>query len=279
MRGKHWVVMGADEGIGRLTALRLAEKGGRLVLIGSAKEALMPAVTDIKRRSGNAEVRGLVADRASLADMRRVAEDVRELCPVVDALILNAGAYFPDRKDSRDGLEMHFAVNHLAGFLLTKALKDRLEASEAARVVTVSSSAHQGVSLDFDDLQMTDAYDGWLAFRRSKLCNLYFTFALARTFIGTRMTANAIHPGYVATRSGLDSSATLAPLIGLAERIGLAKPISGARTCVYVATSPDLYGESGEYFTHGGRLARPSKTARMADAARRLWAVSESLTR
>ena len=217
-----------------------------------------------------------MADLSSLGEVRRVAEEFLRRHDRLDVLVLNAGALFTGRQVSVDGLEMTFGLNHLSHFLLTLLLVEGLRASPSARVVTVSSSAHLGCTIDFDDLQAERRYDRLEAYGRSKLANLLFTFELARRLKGTRVTANAFHPGIVATHLGSDRGWLRARARNLLKR-GMLTAEEGARTGILLATSPDLEGVTGRYFVDR-REAPSSEASRDAAAAARLWRVSEDLT-
>jgi NAD(P)-dependent dehydrogenase (short-subunit alcohol dehydrogenase family) len=233
-------------------------------------------VRRIRRASPGARVEPLVADLSSQEQVRRLARELRARCPRLDVLVNNAGAIFARRTLSADGLEMTFALNHLGPFLLTNLLLDRLEASPAARVVNVSSSAHQRGVMRFDDLQGERRYDRLEAYAQSKLANLLFTYELARRLRGTRVTANALHPGVVATRLGSNDGWLRARARNLLKR-GMLTPEQGAETSVYLASSAEVEGVSGRYFCRCREI--PSSDASRDEAsAALLWRVSEELT-
>ena len=190
-------------------------------------------------------------------------------------MINNAGAVFTERRVTAEGLELTFALNHMAYFVLTEALRDRLVASAPARIVSTSSMAHQGASLDFSDLQSARGYNGWRTYGRSKLANILFTRELARRLAGTGVTANCLHPGVVATRFGDSTSGLTGLLMPLARRFFIA-PENGADTIVYLASSPEVANVTGQYFVKR-KAAEPSAAARDDAAAKRLWQASEAL--
>jgi NAD(P)-dependent dehydrogenase (short-subunit alcohol dehydrogenase family) len=237
------------------------------------------ALDAVRRRSGNDDVGLVVFDLASLASTTKGAAELLDRCPRVDVLVNNAGLVLSKRSDTEDGFEATFAINHLGPFLLTRLLLDRITATAPARIVNVASTAHKGArgGLDFDDLQSRRRYVGMQAYAKSKLANIYFTTELARRLAGSGVTANCLHPGTVATGYARDGDATGV----LAFGVKVIKPFvlsaeQGARTSIYLASSPDVAEVTGEYFVKS-RARRPSKVARDADAARRLWDISDEL--
>ena len=273
MHGKVCIVTGANSGIGRVAALELAERGATVVLICRNEERGAPVLEEIERRGGSATL--LAADLASQRQVRAAAAAFRERFDRLDVLINNAGvAGWGTRLVSEDGLELTFAVNHLAPFLLTELLLDRLKASAPARVVTVSSAAHKNVALDFDDLQGERRYSGFGAYSRSKLANILFTRELSRRLEGTGVTANCLHPGVVAT--GIFRNIPRWMRAILTSPLVLS-PEKGADTLLYLATAPEIAEVSGGYFVRR-KPARTSRASQDAEAARRLWEASEALT-
>ena len=207
MTGKRVLVTGANTGIGKWTAIGLAERGAAVVIHSRNPEKGRAAQDEIRRQSGSADVDLLLADFSSLAEVRRLAAEVLERYPRLDVLVNNAGLISGRRAESADGYELTFAVNHLAPFLLTNLLLDRIVASAPARIVTVSSRAHLRAAIDFDDLDVRHGYQAMDAYSRSKLANVLFTRELARRLEGTGVTANCLHPGVV--RSDFGSSGDL----------------------------------------------------------------------
>jgi len=198
--------------------------------------------------------------------------------PRIDVLINNAGAMFQRREVTSDGLERTFALNHMAYFVMTEQLRERLAASAPARIVSVASRAHDGATLDLDDLNMERRYSGWLAYRRSKLANILWTRELARRIAGTGVTANALHPGFVATGFGDNNGGWLRLMFGMAKRVAALRPEQGAETVVFLASAPGLEGTSGGYFANSAP-ATPSAAARDDGAARRLWDMSQAIAK
>jgi len=275
MQGKVCLVTGATSGIGLVTARELARQGARVVLVGRNPARCEAAVAQIRIETGNAEVEALLADLSSQQQVRELARRFCESHPRLDVLVNNAGGMWMRRELTADGLEMTFAVNHLAYFLLTHLLLDVLKASAPARIVNVSSEAHRKAVLDFDDLMGERRYSGWRAYCRSKLANLLFTYELKRRLGGTGVTANAVHPGWVATGFA-GNNGWRGWVWRLAARCFALSPEHGARTIVYLASSPDLASFSGGYFIR--ERAVPSSPASYDNAAgRRLWEVSGAL--
>ena len=275
MRGKVCVVTGASSGIGRAVALGLAERGATVALICRSEARGAAVVEEIERRGGKGSATLLLADLASQRQVRAVAADCLERFDRLDVLVNNAGVSgWRTRLVTEGGLERTFAVNHLAPFLLTGLLVERLKASAPARVLTVSSAAHRFFSLDLDDLQGERRYSSFGAYCRSKLANVLFTHELARRLEGTGVTANCLHPGVVATGLFRDMPRWLRTL--LASPLVLT-PERGADTVLHLATAPELAAVSGRYFVRR-RAARPSRASRDETAARRLWKTSEALT-
>jgi NAD(P)-dependent dehydrogenase (short-subunit alcohol dehydrogenase family) len=274
MKGKVVVITGATSGIGEIAAQRLAAMGARIVLI--ARNSARGESTLSRLPGGGGAAHAIhYADLSRLAEMKRVAAQIAAAEPKVDVLVNNAGAMFGSRQLTEDDLERTFSTNHMAYFVLTLGLRAPLLAGSPARVVSTASEAHRNNSLDFDDLQAAKGYSGFRAYGRSKLCNILFTRELARRLSGTGVTANCLHPGFVATRFGDSSGGILSPVVRVAKLLAIS-PEKGAETLVYLAASPDAAAHSGEYF-HKCRPATPAPAARDDAAAARLWAVSEKI--
>jgi len=275
MRGKTVVASGATSGIGEVAAVELARRGARIVFV--ARDARRAEATLAKLEAA-APGRGHqvhIADLSRVAEAKRVGAEIAAAEPRIDVLINNAGAIFSDRRVTSEGLELTFALNHMAYFALTAALRDRLVGSAPARVVSTASAAHAGARLDFDDLQCAKGYGGWKAYNRSKLANILFTRELAKRLAGTGVTANCLHPGVVASRFADDAGGWTGRLFPLFKRFAIS-PTQGADTIVYLASSPEVEGVSGEYFAKR-RVKAPSPAARDDAAAARLWAMSEAI--
>jgi NAD(P)-dependent dehydrogenase (short-subunit alcohol dehydrogenase family) len=279
VNGKTVVITGGNSGIGLETAVALARAGANVVITARDAERGKQAVADIKGRSGSDTVDLVVFDLGSLASTRAGAAELLDRCPRIDVLVNNAGVVLTERRETVDGFESTFAINHLGPFLLTELLLDRIKASAPARIVNVASTAHRGArtGLDFDDLQATKGYRGMRVYGASKLANIMFTKELARRLAGTGVTVNAVHPGTVRTGYGRDGDSGGLLKVGLAigSRFFLS-PEKGADTSVYLASSPDVAGVTGEYFIKR-KVKKPSAAALDADAARQLWDVSQQL--
>ncbi len=224
----------------------------------------------------NVAHRAHIADLSILAEMKQVGREIAAAEPRIDVLINNAGNIFPTRQVTPDGLECTFATNHMAYFMLTHELRKRLVASAPARVVNTASAAHIGHALDFDDLQITRGYSLRRAYGRSKLANILFTRELARRLAGTGVTANCLHPGFVATGLGQRSGGIFGSVVRFVMLFA-GRPEGGAETIVHLASSPDVAAITGGYFVPTGQQVEPSPAARDDLAARRLWDESERI--
>jgi len=269
------VITGATSGIGQIAATRLAALGARIVLVARDRGRADATLVGLRKAGPNVAHRAHIADLSILAEMKRVGQEIAAAEPRIDVLINNAGNVFPRRELTPDGLERTFATNHMAYFVLTHCLRERLMAAAPARIVNTASAAHIGRTLDFDDLQLAKQYIVMTAYGRSKLANILFTRELARRLAGTGVTANCLHPGFVATGLGQRDGG----IFGLMVRFSMlfADPAErGAQTIVYLASSPDVASVSGAYFI-SSRQAEPSSAARDDAAARRLWEESERI--
>jgi NAD(P)-dependent dehydrogenase (short-subunit alcohol dehydrogenase family) len=276
MAGKSVLITGGTGGIGRATAIGLAKMGARVGITGRDATRTKQAAADIRSASGNPAVDAFAADMATQAEIRRLAAAVLEAYPRLDVLVNNVGGFWAHRHITADGLEFTFALNHLAPYLLTNLLLDRLRASAPARVVTVSSGAHARGRIDFDDLQGARGYSGNRAYSQSKLANILFSNELARRLEGTGVTANSLHPGVVGTNFGAEDQARFFTLVKRLVLPILKTPEQGAQTSIYVASSPELDGVTGQYFANR-KPKRASKAAYDQLASGRLWEVSSEL--
>lgn len=277
MDGKVVLITGATNGIGKVTALELAKKGARVVIVGRNAAKTEATAGEMRSASGDAQVDFFVADLSSQAEVRRLAEEFQHKYPRLDVLINNAGMYFAQRGETVDGFERTFALNHLAYFLLTNLLLDTLKASAPARIVNVSSAAHNTGPLNFDDLQNREyGMAGYRAYGQSKLANLLFTYELARRLRGTGVTANALHPGAVNTGFGKNNRGLVKLAMGLVSRFELS-PEKGAQTSIYLASSPEVEGVSGQYFDQC-KPVRSSPASYDEEAQKRLWEISAQMT-
>jgi retinol dehydrogenase 12 len=277
MQGKVCLVTGGTSGIGLVTVRELARQGARVILVGRSREKCDAVVRQVQSETGNQSVEALLADLSIQQQVHDLARQFRERSPRLDVLVNNAGGMWLERQLSADGIEMTVAVNHMAYFLLTELLLDTLRASAPARIVNVSSEAHRKADLDFDNLQGERGYSGWQQYCRSKLMNLLFTYELAGKLQGTNVTANALHPGWVYTGFGTNNGVkgTAFHLLSWLFAIG---PEKGARTTIYLATSPNVAGVNGKYFEREKEV-RSSAASYDSAAGRRLWDWSEQLSR
>ncbi|HEY2885173.1 MAG TPA: SDR family oxidoreductase [Rhizomicrobium sp.] len=277
MQGKTVVVTGGTSGIGEVAALRLAEKGARIVLIARDQTRAAATLAKLKNANPSAAHAAHYGDLSALAEMKRVAGEVAAAEPRIDVLVNNAGAVFLSRKTSVDGLEMTFATNHMAYFVVTNILLDRLKATPRARIVSTASDAHRSGKLDFDDLQSEKSYGSFRVYGTSKLCNILFTRELARRLDGADVTANCLHPGFVGTRFGQNNASNILTklLRDAVMSLGIS-PEEGAKTIIHLASSPDVATISGEYF-YKCKVAEPTAAAQNDDDAKRLWDVSAKI--
>lgn len=276
MQGRVCVITGASSGIGKATALQLATLGATVVLVCRNPERAEATRKEIREAARTDAIDVLLADLSAQAEIQRLAQDLLARYPRIHVLINNAGIINAKRSLTVDGIEAVFAVNHLAYFLLTHLLLERLSASGSARIINVASDAHQWGVLDFNDLQNAHRYRSLRVYGQSKLCNILFTRELARRIAGTEVTANSMHPGGVATGLGWNNG-WWAVLIAKALRPFIRTPEQGADTIVYLATSTEFTGVSGKYF-RDRREIQPSQAAQDDEAARRLWQISAELT-
>lgn len=272
MDGKVCIVTGANAGIGKATAVGLAQRGASVVMVCRSLERGEAARAEIIERSGGSDVHLLIANLASQAEIRQLAETILDQFPRLDVLINNAAIIPLRRSISVDGLELQLAVNHLAPFLLTNLLLERLKASAPARIINVSSGVHRGATIPFDDLQSERRYHHTSVYAMTKLMNVLFTKELARRLAGSGVTAYSLHPGVPATKlstnyAGYDGEA----------RASFADLMDSAQTSIYLATSPDVVDLSGEYFAHS-RVQESTAVANESATAKKLWQVSAKLT-
>jgi NAD(P)-dependent dehydrogenase (short-subunit alcohol dehydrogenase family) len=275
MTGKTVLVTGGTGGIGRATAEGLAAMGAQVAITGREAARAKAAAAQIAAATG-ATVAGYAADLSSQAEVRRLAGDVLAAYPRLDVLVNNVGGFWAHRHVTADGLEHTFALNHLAPFLLTNLLLDRLIASAPARVITVSSGAQAMGRIDFDDLQGERSYSGQRAYNQSKLANVVFTYELARRLEGTGVTATVLHPGVVRTNFGAEDQAGYFRMMSVVARPFMKTPTKGAETPIYLASAPEVDGVTGQYFANRTPKSSNKLSYDTATAAR-LWQVSTDL--
>lgn len=276
MKGRVVLVTGGTGGIGRATAVGLAALGARVGITGRDAGHAEAAAAAIRRETGNMNVDAFAADLSSQSEVRRLAGEVLGAYPRLDVLINNVGGFWATRHVTADGLERTFALNHLAPFLLTGLLLDRLRACAPARVVTVASAAHSMGRIDFADIQGERAYSGQAAYNQSKLANVMFTYELARRLAGTGVTATVLHPGVVNTGFGAEDPSRLFRLLVPIWRPLMKSPRRGAATSVHLASSPAREGVTGVYVARG-RVRTSSRASQDRAAATRLWEISAGL--
>lgn len=276
LRGKVCVVTGGTNGIGRAAALELARRGAEIALVGRDPGRTASVAAAIAQTTGNARVSHLIADLSVQSEVRRVGAELRRRYEEIDVLLNNAGGLFNQRRLSADGIEYTFALNHLGYFLLTHEIAEPLRRAEAARIVNVSSEGHRFGRGDFSSVQSPKGPAGFRTYGESKLANIMFTSELARRLVGTRITANCMHPGIVATGFALNNADVVSLFTRLAQRFMLT-PEQGADTAVWLASSLEIAGVSGQYF-YKRRRRRPASPALDPEACRQLWQLSERLT-
>ncbi len=278
LRGQTALITGGTGGIGMATASGLAALGAHVGIVGRNRERAEAAAEQIRHTTGSDEVDAFVADLSSRRQVRALAAEVQESYARLDVLVNNVGGYWGHRHLTEDGLELTLALNHLAPFLLTNLLLDRMVARGRARIVTVSSSAQALGRIDFDDLQQaTGPYSGQRAYNQSKLANVLFTYELARRLSGTEVTATVVHPGVTRTAFGTEDQSMTLRTMTVMLRPWARSPERGADTVIYLASSPEVEGITGAYFADR-RPRRSSKASQDRATASRLWQASAELT-
>ena len=275
MNGKICLVTGGTNGIGKSTALELARMGATVVIVGRDAQKTSKVVQEIRAASGNPKVDSLLADLSSQQEVRRLAKDFKSKYSHLHILLNNAGGFFLRRQLSVDGIEMTFALNHLASFFLTDLLLDTIKASAPARIINVSSDAHASGKIEFDNLQgerdfRPSAYDN------SKLANILFTLELARRLEGTGVTVNALHPGFVATGFAKNNGKVIAALVSIFAPLVARSPAKGAQTSIFLASSPNVEGMTGKYFYDSQVISAAPQATDMI-VARKLWDASNEI--
>jgi len=275
MNNKTILITGATAGIGLQSAIGLAELGAKVVMVGRDEKRTAQAVDLVKSQTGNQAVSYLLADLSSLGEVRKLAGEFKEKYNKLDVLLNNAGAIFLWRKVSVEGYEMTLALNHLNYFLLTDLLLDMIKTSPSGRVVNVASNAHYRGHIDFDDLQSRHRYNGMRTYSMSKLMNVLYTYELARRLQGTNVTANCLHPGFVASHFAWNNGWIVR--LGISLMAGRISVKEGARCPIYLASSPDVEGVSGKYFNFDLQERRSSSESYDQNMAKSLWEESEKL--
>jgi NAD(P)-dependent dehydrogenase (short-subunit alcohol dehydrogenase family) len=276
MTGKTVLITGATNGIGKIAATELARMGASVGIVARNQAKGQTVLDEIKRVTGNSNIELFIADLSSMADVRRLAEEFMAEYPRLDVLVNNAGAFYSEHKFSADKLEMTFALNHMSYFLLTNLLLPSLKSAPNARVVSVSSTAHLQGKLNFANLQGEQKFNGWKAYSDSKLENVLFTFALARRLAGTDVTATCLHPGFVKTAFADGISGLFPMVFSVLKNLFAITPEAGAKTMIYLASSPEVAGVTGKYFDKS--KAVNSSAASLDQALQeQLWAHSEKI--
>jgi len=275
MKGRICMVTGATSGIGEVTAEALAKLGAKVIAVGRNPEKSISTVDRIKAKTGNSDVEYMLADFSILGEVRKLAETFTSKYNHLHVLVNNAGAVFEKRIET-DGVEMTFAVNHLAPYLLTNLLLDTIKNSAPARIINVSSLLHSRAEMNFEDLQASKAYDLMNAYGQSKLANILFTYELAKRLEGSGVTVNALHPGIVATNLGSNNEGFKSKIWRVINKFGIS-PEEGAKTSIYLATSPEVANVTGKYFEKC-KAVPSSKESYDKNASEKLWCISAELT-
>ncbi|TGK01843.1 SDR family oxidoreductase [Leptospira langatensis] len=245
---KRAVITGGTEGIGKATVQGLAERGWAITLVARNKDKAENTVREISAKTGNKNLEYILGDLSSLAEVKRIAQELSQKHSSIDCLINNAGVMSPERKETKDGHELNFGVNHLSHVLLTRMLLTNIKKSPQGRIVIVSSKLHRNAKPDLDDLEQKSKYDWMKAYSDSKLFNVYFAQDLSELLQDTSVTANALHPGVVNTELVRDLRGPVGFLFGLVKNLIFISPTKGAQTSIYLADAPGLEKTSGQYF-------------------------------
>jgi len=277
MTSKVCLITGGNSGIGKATALGLAKLNATVVIVSRDKDKGEAALIEIRAKSSNRNLDAMTADLSSQDSVRELAHDFKSRYKKLNVLINNAGIFLPRRVQTVDGLEATLATNHLGHFLLTNLLIDVLKASAPSRIINVTSSAHYGTEIDFEDLQSEKKYSGYHAYSQSKLANVLFTHQLAKQLEGTGVTANSLHPGVVRTGFGKDQRGLMSILVTVGRPF-MISPEHAAKALIYLATSPDMEGVTGKFYSRG-KEGRSSTQSYDEASAERLWKVSAELTK
>jgi len=275
MNGKVCLVTGATDGIGKVSARVLAEKGAKVIIVGRNPEKSATVLAELKSSSGNENIDLLMADLAVMQEVRDLAEQVISHYDRLDILLNNAGGYFAKHELTSDGLERTFALNHMSYFLLTNKLMELLKSSAPARIVNVSSDAHYGIDMEFENLNGEQEYKAWKAYQKSKLANVLFTYELLKK-VPADITVNCLHPGFVATNFGHNNGGFFGPVLKIAQRISAIDPEEGAKTSIFLCSAPEVKGVSGKYF-YKCQPKTSSRESRNMDTGKRLWQISSDI--
>lgn len=273
---KTCLITGATDGIGKQIALELAKQGYVLGLVGRNHDKGKKVISEIEEETKLDSIKFFKADLALIHQVKSVARQIQDSYDSIDVLINNAGAYFNEFNQTEEGFETTFALNHLNYFVLTHELMELIKVGRAGRVVNVASMAHRNAKLDFQDLQMLENYSGWPSYCRSKLMNIMFTYECHSRYSDSGVTFNSLHPGFVNTRFGDNNSGFAKQSINVAKALFAINVEKGARTGVYLASSPDLENVSGKFFNKC-KLAKSSSSSMVKKDQEKLWAETEAL--
>lgn len=276
MKNKTVVITGATSGLGKISAEALAGMGASLILVGRNETRGGQTVAEIKSKTGNSNLTFLTANLSSMAEVKHLASEINTRVEKIDVLLNNAGAIFMNRQTTIDGYEMTLALNHLSPFLLTNLLMNKLIGAPAARIVTVSSMAHRFSNLDFNDLMSQTGYSAWRVYGTSKLANILFTYQLANNLKDTPVTANTLEPGFVKTNFGRSNGGIYKIMVSISMILAIS-PEQGAKTSIYLASSPEVEGVNGKFFSNC-KPVRSSASSYNEETGRRLWDSSLKLT-
>ena len=276
MQGKRCLITGATSGLGEVTALALADQGAEVIIVSRNEEKCLRTVKRIQNQSGNPSIEYFKADLSSQKEIRELVKAVKKKYNRLDILVNNAGGFFWSRQESVDGIEMTFALNHLNYFLVTNLLLDLLHESASARIINVASGSHSSAEIDFNDLQITKNYLHFTAYGKSKLANIYFSYELAHRLKKSRITVNAVNPGFTATNIAREGN-LLGKIFMPMVRIFAIPVEKGSETIIYLASSEEVEGISGKYFQEK-KAIQTSPQSYEVEIAKRLWVISEQLT-
>ena len=275
-QGKVCIITGATDGIGKEAAINLAKMGYTLGLVGRNQEKIDTTLAEIQSSTENNSIKLFKADLSLMSDVRSLANEIQSAYDKIDVLLNNAGAYFADQTKTRDRFEMTFALNHLSYFLLTDLLLELIKTTPNSRIVNVASDAHLGSNLNFDNLQGDGVYKGWPAYCKSKLCNIMFTYELSRRLEGSGTTANCLHPGFVNTNFGNNNKTSIRMSLTAAKAVGAINIKKGALTSIYLASSDEVNGINGSYFSKC-KPKQSSIQSNVIEDQKKLWSLSEDL--
>ena len=275
--GKVCLITGATSGIGKVTATVLASQGAEVIITGRNQEKTETSVRHIMSETGNEAIHYLLADFSDLEQVRELATNFNERFSRLDVLVNNAGSFFNTRRETQYGVEMTFLVNHLAPFVLTNLLFETIQDSTPARIINVSSDAHQYGTMDFNDLGFKRGYVGMKAYARSKLANILFTHEIVRRMAYSSVLVNALHPGHVATDIWSTDFSFFGPVLKKVMGLFALSPEEGADNTIYLASSPEVAGVTGKYFVKR-EPAQSSPISYDEETAKKLWEISEDLT-